>query len=132
MQRGKTFQVNTKSGKRNVKAKWLRQTQQINLPDSYSDKHDIRHICSVRLYVKLFVGGLMFYLRYLCLFAHCGVFDFFFFVLLPVSLDCHSVLIVPSVFSNVYDSTISRYNLNLYQVLFIILVTSNKISKTYI
>jgi hypothetical protein len=81
----------------------------------------------------------MFYLRYLCLFAHCGVFDLFFFVLLPVSLDCHSFFIVPSVFSNVpsvfsnvYDSTISRYNLNLYQVLFMILVTSNKISKTYI
>ena len=29
--------------------------------------------CSVRLYLQLFVGGLMSYLRYLCLFAHSGV-----------------------------------------------------------
>ena len=58
----------------------------------------------------LFVGGLMSYLRYLCLFAYSGVqhilcraFVLFFFVLLvyPVSLDC-SLLIAPSVFSNVY------------------------------
>ena len=52
----------------------------------------------------------MSYLRYLCLFAYSGVqhilcraFVLFFFVLLvyPVSLDC-SLLIAPSVFSNVY------------------------------
>ena len=29
--------------------------------------------CSIRLYLQLFVGGLMFYLRYLCLFAYSGV-----------------------------------------------------------
>jgi len=29
--------------------------------------------CSVRLYLQLFVGGLTFYLRYLCLFAYSGV-----------------------------------------------------------
>ena len=29
--------------------------------------------CSVRLYLQLFVGGLMSYLRYLCLFSHGGV-----------------------------------------------------------
>jgi hypothetical protein len=44
--------------------------------------------CSVRLYLQLFVKGLMSYLRYLCLFAHsgvhhtlCCVFALFFFVL---------------------------------------------------
>ena len=29
--------------------------------------------CSVRLYLKLFAGGLVFYLCYLCLFVHSGV-----------------------------------------------------------
>ena len=29
--------------------------------------------CSVRLYIQLFVGGLMSYLRYLCLFLHIAV-----------------------------------------------------------
>jgi hypothetical protein len=29
--------------------------------------------CSVRLYIRLFVGGIMSYLRYLCLFTHSGV-----------------------------------------------------------
>ena len=66
---------------------------------------------------KLFVGGFMSYLRYLCLFAYCGVqhilcciFVLFYFVLclvypmLPVSLDC-PFLIAPSVFSNVYLET---------------------------
>jgi hypothetical protein len=28
---------------------------------------------SVRLYLQLFVGGLMSYLRYLCLFVHSGI-----------------------------------------------------------
>ena len=42
--------------------------------------------CSVRLYLQLFVGGLMSYLLYLCLFAYSGVQDilccvFFVFVL---------------------------------------------------
>jgi hypothetical protein len=31
--------------------------------------------CSVRLYLQLFVGGLMSYLRFLCFFAHSGVQD---------------------------------------------------------
>ena len=53
----------------------------------------------------------MSYLRYLCLFVHSGVqnivlcFCFVFlrlvYLMLPVSLDC-SLLIAPSVFSNVY------------------------------
>ena len=45
-------------------------------------------ICSIRLCLQLFVGGLMSYLRCLCLFAHSGVqhilccaFVLFFFVL---------------------------------------------------
>ena len=44
--------------------------------------------CSVRLYLQLFVGGLMSYLRYFCLFVDsgvqhilCCVFVLFFFVL---------------------------------------------------
>jgi len=59
-------------------------------------KHNVRF---VRLYFQLFVGGLMSYLRYLCLLA--------FFVLYALccqflrSLDC-PFLIPPSVFSNVY------------------------------
>jgi len=51
----------------------------------------------------------MSYLRYLCLFAHsgvyyilCCVFVLFFVVLCTVSLDCPFCFIVPSVFSNVY------------------------------
>ena len=47
------------------------------------------------LYLQLFVGWLMSYLRYSCMFAHsgvqhilCCVFVLFFFVVLPVSLDC--------------------------------------------
>ena len=55
--------------------------------------------CSVRLYHQLFVGGLMSYLRYLCLLAHsgiqyilCYVFDLFFFVL--CDLCCQFLWIV--------------------------------------
>ena len=54
--------------------------------------------CSVRLYFQLFVGGFMYYIRYLCLFAYsdvphilCCVFVLFIYVLstlLSVSLDC--------------------------------------------
>ena len=62
--------------------------------------------------VAMYVGGLVFYLRYLCLFAHSGVqhtlycvFVLFFFVMLPVSLDC-PFLIAPSVISNVYLSLV--------------------------
>ena len=54
----------------------------------------------------------MSYLRYLCLFVHsvvqhilCCVFALFFFVMLPVSLDCR-FWIVPSVFFNVYRYTL--------------------------
>jgi hypothetical protein len=63
---------------------------------------------SVRFYPQLFVGGLVSYLRHLCLFAHrgvkhivCCVFLRLVYPMLPVSLDC-PFLIVPSVFSNVY------------------------------
>ena len=60
--------------------------------------------CSVRLYLQLFVGGLMSYLRYLCLFTYsgvqhilCCVFVFLrlVYTMLPVSLDC-PCLIAPS------------------------------------
>jgi hypothetical protein len=57
----------------------------------------------------------MSYIRYLYLFAHsgiqhilCCIFALYFFVLyamLPVSLDC-PLLIAPSVFNNVYISTL--------------------------
>jgi hypothetical protein len=50
----------------------------------------IQTIFGVRLYLQLFVGGLMSYLRYLCLFANsgvqhilCCVFALFVLVLLP-------------------------------------------------
>ena len=74
---------------------------------------------SVRLYLQLFVGGLMSYLCYLCLVAHSGVqpilccvflcsssscvtcFPLFFVVL--CDLFCQFLWIVPSVFSNVYN-----------------------------
>ena len=37
-------------------------------------RYDFRiKLCSVRFYLQLFVGGLIHYLRYLCLFAHSGV-----------------------------------------------------------
>ena len=49
--------------------------------------------CLVHLYLQLFVGGLM-----LC---NCFVFLRLLCPMLPVSLDC-PMLIVPSVFSNVY------------------------------
>ena len=64
---------------------------------------DVRHnfrmkSCSVRLYLQLLVGGLISYLRYLCLFPHIGVQYIvlcYCFVLLglvyhmlSVSLDC--------------------------------------------
>ena len=72
------------------------------------------------IYLQLFVGGLMSYLCYLCLFVHsgvqrilCCVFVLFVIVLslvypmLPVSLDC-PFLIAPSFFSKVYLLQISR------------------------
>ena len=61
----------------------------------------------------MFVGGFMYYLGYLCLFAHngvqhilCCVYALFFFVL-PVSLDCPFVT-VPSIFFSVYLQTKSK------------------------
>jgi hypothetical protein len=57
----------------------------------------------------------MSYLHYFCLFAYNGVqhilccsFALFFFVVLPVSLDC-PFLIAPSVFSNVCSLEILVY-----------------------
>ena len=47
-----------------------------------------------------YVGGLMSYSRYLCLFAYSGV-QHVLCCVLAVSLDC-PFLIAPSVFSNVY------------------------------
>jgi hypothetical protein len=46
--------------------------------------------CWVRLYLLLFVEGLMFYLRYLCLFAHSGVQHILYWVFfcLVFSLSC--------------------------------------------
>ena len=60
--------------------------------------------------LHLFVGGLMSYLRYLSLFAHSGIQHILCCAvccvclvcpMLPVSVDC-PILIVPSIFSNVY------------------------------
>jgi len=63
---------------------------------------------SVRLYLQLFVVGLMSYLRYLCLFTYsgvqhilCCVFALFFLVWLRVSLDCQ-FLVAPSVFLSIF------------------------------
>jgi hypothetical protein len=65
----------------------------------------------VRLYLQLFVGVRMFYLRYLCLYAHSGVqhklccFLFFFALFFSVyvaSFSGLSFLIATSVFFNVY------------------------------
>jgi len=63
-------------------------------------RYDIRlKRCSVRLYLQLFEGGLMSYLRYMCLVAHSGiqhilrcVFVLFFFVL--CTLCCQFLWIV--------------------------------------
>jgi hypothetical protein len=70
-----------------------------------------KKLCSVRLYLQLFSGGLVSYLRYICFLAYSGVNTycvvFLFFCLrlvcpmLSVSLDC-PFLIAPLVFSNVY------------------------------
>ena len=66
--------------------------------------------CSVHLHLQLFVGKLMSYLRYLCLFSYSGVqrilrcvFVFLgrVYPILPVSRDS-LFLIAPSVFSSVY------------------------------
>ena len=63
-------------------------------------------ILQIQYYLQFCVGGLMFYLRYLCLFAHSGVQHILccgFFSsssVLPVSLDS-SFLMAPSIFSSV-------------------------------
>ena len=57
-------------------------------------RYDIRiKRCSVRLYLKLFVGGLMSYLCYLCLLAHSGVQH----ILCCVFLFCLSSSVYPCV-----------------------------------
>jgi hypothetical protein len=72
---------------------------------------DVRYDFSIKTMFGSLIGGLMFYLRFLCLFAYsgaqhilCCVFALFFLrvvcPILPVSLDCQ-FLIAPSVFSNV-------------------------------
>ena len=69
--------------------------------------------CLVRLYLHLFVGGRMSYLRYLCLFAHSGVQHILCCVFVLFSLVLFSLVYVasfsgfslfdpPSVFSKVY------------------------------
>ena len=70
--------------------------------------------CSVRLYLQLFVGGLMSYLRYLCLFQHSGVqhilscvLFFVFFVL--CALCCQFLWIVHFVLP-------LRYSLTFYKM----------------
>jgi hypothetical protein len=67
--------------------------------------------CSVRLYLQLFIGGLMPYLCCLFLFEYIGAQHTFLLVLfaflrlvysmLPFSKNC-LFLIAPSVFSNIY------------------------------
>ena len=81
--------------------------------------------CPVRLYLQLFVGGLVSYLRYLCLLVHSGVQHilccfllWFSSSMLQVPLDC-SCLIASSVFSNVYsvifkDNSLNRHNLFIF------------------
>jgi hypothetical protein len=63
--------------------------------------------CPVRLYLQLFVGGIMPYLRYLCLFAYYGVQHilccvFALYILCCQFLWIDHILIAASVFSNVY------------------------------
>ena len=77
-------------------------------------------LCSVCLYLQLFVGGRMSYLPYLCLFVYmlsntyyvvvfCFIFLRLVYPMLAVSLDC-PFLVAPSVFSNVY----SNYHNNVF------------------
>jgi hypothetical protein len=64
--------------------------------------------CLVCLYLQLFVGKLMSYIRYLLLFTHSGVQHILCYVflcrvypMLTVSLDC-PFSIAPSIFSSIY------------------------------
>ena len=68
------------------------------------------YVICVRLYLQLFVWGLMSYLCYLCsssdsgiqnILCFCIVFLRLVYTMLPVSLDC-PLLTAPSVFSNIY------------------------------
>ena len=80
--------------------------------------------CSVRLYLQLFVGWPMSYLRYLCLWCPTHTvlwlcFDCLRLVypMLPVSLNC-PFLIVPAVFSNVYlQNTTQKTNNSAIQLM---------------
>jgi hypothetical protein len=70
--------------------------------------------CSVRLYLQLFVEGLMSSLRYLCLFPFscvqhilCCVFLRIMYPILPVALDL-PILIAPLVLSNDYETDNAR------------------------
>ena len=75
--------------------------------------------CSIRLYLQLFVGELMSYLRYSCLIAYsdvqhtiCCDFALFFFVLCTLCcqfLCIFPFLIAPAVISNVYLNIDSKY-----------------------
>jgi len=71
--------------------------------DTINQTYYVSLRCSVRLYLQLFVGGFMSYLRCLCIVVFntkcCCIFVLFFFVL-PVSLDC-PLLVAPAVFYNV-------------------------------
>jgi hypothetical protein len=69
-------------------------------------RHDFpyKKLCSIRLYLQLFVGGFMSCLRYLYLFTYdtlCSVFLRLVYPMLPVSLKCPFVIAL-SVFSDVY------------------------------
>jgi hypothetical protein len=78
--------------------------------------------CSIRLYLQLFVGGLMSYLRYLCLFAYsdvqqilCCVFALFLFVLCPHVTSLSSV----SIFDCPFGTCLRILVLSKYCVVFL-------------
>ena len=66
--------------------------------------------CSARPYLQLFVGGRMFYLRYLCLFAHSGV---------QYILCCVGFVLFVLVFSTQILFPF-QYSLNVYLRLFLL------------
>ena len=97
--------------------------------------------CSVRLYLHLFVGRLMSYLCYLCLFPHsdvghilCCVFLRLMYPMLPHYLD-FPFFDCPSVFSNVYCFTPVMFQLwknilmsalSIILIIYSTYITSNK------
>ena len=95
----------------------------------------LQHKNFVRLYLQLFAGGLMSYLRYLCLLAHIGIkhilscFCFacvcLVYPMLSVSLDC-PFLIAYSVFSNVYWYLICRLKIHVKQRMSVYKISSKK------